>query len=690
MTMALDFRQLFEKSPNPYMVLDGNLCFVAANRAYLEITGSRLPELLGRNLFDVFPNDPSDPNNESVRLLRSSIESVLHTGKPDHLAVIPYRVACASGEPPQERFWSATHTPLLDAEGRVEYIVQHTVDVTNVETARAGGNEAGLLGRARAVQLANVTLDAELRHLRSLFDQAPGFVAVFRGPEHVLDIYNQAFAQLVGRQSMTGMRVREALSEVDPRIIAEALDTPYATGKAFTGREQKIALRRGRGERLEDVYLDVVCQPFYDARGHVAGIFVQGTDVTARKLLEDQRRDLERERSELLARETNLRAQAEEANRLKDEFLATVSHELRTPLSGVIGWLQLLRMRKLAAERRESVLDTVERNARALAQLVDDLLDVSRIVSGKMSLALQALEVARTVEAALEVVQPAAAAKGVALTSALDPNLTVLADPARLRQIIWNLATNAVKFTPRGGRVHVAVRRVESSAEISVTDTGVGISDSFLPFVFERFRQADGARTRRHSGLGLGLAIVKHLVELHGGTVSAESEGAGKGACFRVDLPIAVTRVLDRASNDHEADVDDVESSSELGGVRILLVEDDAEARQLVREILVDAGATVTLTGSVAEALTKLDESTPDLVLSDVGMPGADGFDLIRSIRARPKNRGGRVPAVALTAFARTEDRTRLLRAGFQAHVPKPVDIPELLAVLVTLAPHPS
>ncbi|AKV01399.1 two-component sensor histidine kinase [Labilithrix luteola] len=685
MPMALDYRQLFERSPNPYMVLDGNLCFVAANRAYLDVTASKLEDLVGRNVFDVFPNDPSDPNNESVRLLRSSIENVLKTGKAEHVALVRYRIARAPGEPPEDRFWSATHTPLLDETGKVAYVVQHTVDVTNVRTL--GSDQAWLLGRAFAVQQANVTLDAELRHLRSLFDQAPGFVAVFRGPEHVLEIHNQAFAQLVGPRSIAGARVRDALPEVDPRVIAETLDTPFATGKPFTGREQKIALRRGKRQRLENVYLDVVCQPFFDARGKVAGIFVQGTDVTARRLLEDQREALERERSELLARETSLRAQAEEANRLKDEFLATVSHELRTPLSGVIGWLQLLRMRKLADDRRAIVLDTVERNARALAQLVDDLLDVSRIVSGKMALTVQTLEVARTVEAALEVVQPAAAARGVTLTSALDTDLTVLADPSRLQQVVWNLVTNAVKFTPRGGRVHVAVRRIDSTVEISVSDTGMGIDEGFLPFVFERFRQADGGRTRRHGGLGLGLAIVKHLVELHGGTVSAESEGPGKGACFRVSLPIAVTRRFDRASNDHERDDEEEELAPELGGVRILLVEDDAEARQLVQEILVEAGATVTQTASVAEALSKLDESTPDLVLSDVGMPGQDGFDLIRRIRSRPKSRGGRVPAVALTAFARTEDRTRLLRAGFQAHVPKPVDIPELLAVLATLAP---
>ncbi|WP_434384743.1 ATP-binding response regulator [Melittangium boletus] len=395
----------------------------------------------------------------------------------------------------------------------------------------------------------------------------------------------------------------------------------------------------------------------------------------------------EHERERLLASEKASRQEAEEANRLKDEFLATVSHELRTPLTAMLGWVQVLRNGNLPPEKHARALETIERNARAQGQLIEDLLDVSRIMSGKLKLDVEPVEVSAVVEQALESVRPAADAKGLRIQTALDSTGNVMGDAHRLQQVVWNLLSNAVKFTPKGGRVQVFVERRDSSVEITVADTGPGISQEFLPHLFERFRQAEGTLTRRAGGLGLGLSIVKQLVEMHGGLVSAFSEGVGKGTTVTVRLPLSVAlrrEVAVPASlrDPHQG----IQCPPELSGLRVLILDDEQDTRELLRTLLEGCNARVITTASVDECLARLREERPDVLVSDIGMPGEDGYSLIARVRALPPSEGGRTPAVALTAYARVEDRTRVLLAGFHSHVPKPVEPVELLAVLASLS----
>ena len=391
------------------------------------------------------------------------------------------------------------------------------------------------------------------------------------------------------------------------------------------------------------------------------------------------------------AQNERLYRQAEESSRLKEEFLATISHELRTPLSAILGWARMLRLGQLSPEDSIKALDTIERNARAQAQLVDDLLDVSRIITGKLRMDVRPADPNAFIDAAVESVRPAADAKGVRVQKVVDTGaISIPGDPVRLQQVIWNLLSNAIKFTPRGGRVQIRSERVNSHLEIVVSDTGQGISEDFLPHVFDRFRQADQKTSRQHGGMGLGLAIVRHLVEMHGGTVRASSDGEGKGATFTVTLPISPVYQVDASGGRVHPGARDLmppdDPTDRLDGLRILAVDDEADTRELLRQGLEYCGAKVKVVGSAAEAIEALMSSVPDILISDIGMPGTDGFDLIRQVRALPPDRGAKVAAIALTAYTRIEDRLQALRAGYDMHVPKPVELAELCAVAASVA----
>jgi PAS domain S-box-containing protein len=390
------------------------------------------------------------------------------------------------------------------------------------------------------------------------------------------------------------------------------------------------------------------------------------------------------------AENERLYRQAEESSRLKEEFLATISHELRTPLSAILGWARMLRLGQLSADDTSKALDTIERNARAQAQLVDDLLDVSRIITGKLRMDVRPADPNAFIDAAVEAVRPAADAKGVRVQKVMDTGLiSIPGDPVRLQQVVWNLLSNAIKFTPRDGRVQIRSERVNSHLEIVVSDTGQGISADFLPYVFDRFRQADQKTSRHHGGMGLGLAIVRHLVELHGGTVSADSEGEGKGATFTVMLPISPVYQVDSSGGRVHPGARDLlppaDSADRLDGLRILVVDDEADTRELLKQGLEFCGATVKVAESAAEALDLLQVAVPDVLISDIGMPGTDGYAFIRQIRKLSRQGGGKVAAIALTAYTRIEDRLQALRAGYDMHVPKPVELTELVAVAASL-----
>ncbi len=380
--------------------------------------------------------------------------------------------------------------------------------------------------------------------------------------------------------------------------------------------------------------------------------------------------------------------EAQQANRMKDEFLAVLSHELRTPLNAIVGYANLLRGGLLGGQRADDAIVTLERNAKWLAQIVDDVLDVSRIVTGKLALDVQPVELPLIVENAIATVRPAADAKGVRVQTALDPRVgPVSGDPNRLQQVAWNLVSNAVKFTPRGGRVQVRLERVNSHVELSVSDTGIGIAPDFLPFVFERFRQADSSATRAAGGLGLGLAIVRHITEMHGGTVEAASAGQGQGATFTVRLPLMIVHPRRQASREHPR-TERVGSSAplaDLGGIRVLAVDDEPDALKLLQTLLEAAGAEVCAMSSSTAALDAIARVAPDVLVVDIGMPVMDGLAFIEAVRSSTDGKVRDVPAAALTAFARVEDRTRALQAGFEMHLAKPVDPAELVASIRTL-----
>jgi PAS domain S-box-containing protein len=473
--------------------------------------------------------------------------------------------------------------------------------------------------------------------------------------------------------------------------------------------ELAILARIRRGERVDhfetirlakdgrQLGVSITVSPIKDSTGHVVGASKVLRDITERKkteaALKKAAEDAEaanRERLQLLDSERAARSQAERASRMKDEFLATLSHELRTPLNAVLGWAQILRTGKLKVEELKQGLDTIERNARVQAQIIEDLLDMSGIISGKVRLAVKRIDLPAVLNESIDTVRATAEAKRIRLQSVVDPRAgPISGDPDRLQQVFWNLLNNAIKFTPNGGRVQVLLERVNSHIEVSVRDTGEGIATEFLPYVFNRFQQGDASTTRRHGGLGLGLAIVKQLVELHGGNVGVQSDGIGKGTTFTVHLPlIALHSEPDKERRHSQATPGENQPLPDLSlaNVHVLVVDDEVDARELVKRLLEMAGATVSMAGSASEAIESILAARPDVLVCDIGMPAEDGYSFIRQLRVLEESQERTLPAVALTAYARSEDRTKAIRSGFQNHLAKPVEPAELLAIVSSLA----
>ena len=428
------------------------------------------------------------------------------------------------------------------------------------------------------------------------------------------------------------------------------------------------------------LHISLTVSPITDRNGRIVGASKIAHDISERK-------QAEAEREQLLASERDALERAEAEARMKDEFLASLSHELRTPLNAIFGWANILRTSDDSVEIAEG-LEIIERNARAQTKMIEDLLDMSRIISGKVRLDVQRVDLISVINSTIESVKPMAAAKQIRLTSVLDPVAgPVSGDPARLQQVLWNLLTNALKFTQKSGRVHVVLERMNSQLEISVHDNGRGIPSDFLPYVFHRFRQADASTTREQRGLGLGLAIVKNLTELHGGSVSAKSPGVNKGATFIIALPMVMNVEAD-PNRRHPSTIgqERFAETLHLDGVRVLAVDDEADARHLIKRILSGCGAKVQTADSGEAARRFLREKKPDVLIMDIGMPNEDGYEAIGKVRQLPSEQGGKVPAIALTAFARSEDRRRAILNGFQMHVAKPVEPSELIAMVASLA----
>ena len=468
----------------------------------------------------------------------------------------------------------------------------------------------------------------------------------------------------------------------EPSIVLDVTDAALVS--AAGGDDEALRILRSLG------LLSYLCLPL-TVQGRTMGAITMARSDSGRRFDEEDVRIAEDAASRAALAVDNARAYEglQAANQLKDEFLATLSHELRTPLNAILGYSRMLRSGILKEDRREQALETLERNASSLTQMVEDVLDVSRIAAGKIRLHVQAVDLATVLRDALATVTPAADAKGVRLEPIFEAHIgPVSGDPDRLQQVIWNLLSNAVKFTPRGGRVQMRLQRVNSHVEVTVSDTGSGIREDFLPHLFERFRQGDSTTTRMHGGLGLGLAIAQRIVELHGGRIEAFSPGEGKGATFRVQLPIMIVHAEVEPERRVHPRVETRRAPAEfptLPDICVLAVDDDPDALTLVREILETAGARVRTATSGRAALESIEADVPDVLVSDLGMPGMDGFEMIQRIR-KMEGRARELPAAALTAYARSEDRAKALRLGFEMHLAKPIDPSELVAAVASLA----
>jgi PAS domain S-box-containing protein len=544
--------------------------------------------------------------------------------------------------------------------------LEHGADtylVEPVETEELIATIRALLRLRRA----EIELRERERQFQAILDQTPVILFMKTADGRYL-LANRGFERLTGRSTAELRGQRD--SDLFDRVVVEALTAHEADVLA---RHEPVEFEATLGlEPTERIYHQTKF-PLDDTSGRAYAVCTIATDITLRK-------QAERDYEALLEREQSARRDAEWANRAKDDFLAMLSHELRTPISAILGWAQVLTKIARDEETRGRALESIERNARQQLQLIDDLLDMSRVIAGKLRLDLRVVDLDSVVLAALETVRPAAQAKEIQMTSNLEPGTNaVMGDPDRLQQIFWNLLSNAVKFTPRGGSVEVRLSRSESRAELRIIDNGEGIAPDVIPFIFDRFRQADATTSRAHGGLGLGLAIVRHLVELQGGTVSAASLGRGQGATFTVALPLVPVRVLKPETGSSELRHDE---GPRCDGLRVLVVDDEPDGRELIARFLQSAGAAVETAGSVAAALAKLDHGSFDVILSDIAMPDDDGLALVKAVRAR----GIATPLIALTAHAGAKMRIRALTAGFNTYVAKPVEPAELTAVIVQQA----
>jgi PAS domain S-box-containing protein len=652
-----ELRALANSMPQLAWIASSDGTMMWYNERWQEYTGMDGQEMLGEGWRQVYAP-------EAIPAMLAHWRKSVDSGSPFEME---FPIRARDG---QFRWFLTRANPMRDASGRILRWFGTSTDVDQVKRV-----QEQLRDETNILELLNSTGTAlvQNRELHSLLQEVTDAATSISGARFGAFFYHGAGGD-GGRQAMhtlsgsppddfQGLPHPQVRSGLAVPVLARAGEV---VGTLFFGHPEPHMFN----ERTERIVGGVAAQ---------AGIAIDNA-----RMVEAAQRAAE-ERKVLLDRERSARAEAERSSQMKDEFLATLSHELRTPLTAILGWSQVLRRGNRTPEEQVRGLETIERNARAQAQLIEDLLDMGRITSGKVLLDMKLLMPSLVVDAALDAVRPAAEAKGIQLERDFAPSGHVAGDANRLQQVVWNLLTNALKFTPRGGAVRASIWEHEGHVHITISDNGVGIRSEFLPYVFERFRQADASTTRRHGGLGLGLSIVKHLVEQHGGTVSAASEGEGMGSSFTVRLPLASGEI--RAQRMHSpprserVPLPDM-GLRDLGGLRVLLVDDDADARDLISRILRDCHCHVQCAANAAEALALVRAGRYDVLVSDIGMPDVDGFELLSRIRALGPARGGALPAIALTAFARSEDRLYALESGFLDHVPKPIEPSELVATI--------
>lgn len=627
------FRELFDRMPQLGWTAraDGYIDFY--NRGWYEYTGTTLEEMAGWGWQSV--HEPT------------MLQSVMERWTASVAAGTDFEMEFPLRRHDGVFRWFLTRVrPLRDADGTIVRWVGINTDVTAVRELR------GSLERERA-------------NLRETFELAPAFMARVHGPQHIFEEANPSYMRLVGEgRPLLGRPVLEALPEIEGQGFLELLDNVYRTGTPFTGTEVPVKLRRG--DVVEERFVDFVYQATRDARGEIDGVFAHGTDVTAQV----------RARQQVELQAVELRR----ASHVKDEFLAMLSHELRTPMTAVLGWARLLRM-GLSAPEAAVAVEAIEQGAAAQAQLIEDVLDISRITSGKLTLERRALDFTAVANAAIVALHPTAAARKIEILTSFPPVIPPIAgDEGRLQQVIWNLVSNALKFTPKGGTVTIRLTHAGSSVRLSVQDTGQGIAEEFLPYIFEPFRQADTSTTRTHGGIGLGLSIVRTIVELHGGTVTAESAGKNRGATFTVELPVLESAPsMGEKPEARRRALDPLPATTLplLSNVVVLVVDDQDYTRDVAAAILRKAQATVHVAASVREGLQVLHDQQPDVIVCDIAMPEEDGYAFVRAVRAL-ETEARETPIVALTAYSRPHDRLQALNAGFSDYLKKPVDPAEL------------
>jgi PAS domain S-box-containing protein len=845
-----DFEALFDASPYPYLLLSApDLTVIGANAAYLRSTGKVAGEIIGRYVFDAFPENPADPGSTNIQEVRTSIERAIAAKLPDTTPFLRYAVPheTPEGRVFQEIYWSTVHTPVMDAAGEVAFVAQNAIDVTelyrfdkNVQVAQlrealTSKTSVQDFTRAQMHEAMTRILNDERSHLRTLFNQAPGFIAVLRGKAHVFELANEAYYQLVGHRDIIGKPVWQALPEVAGQGFEELLDGVFKSGQPYVGRRIKIKIQREAGGPLTENYIDLLYQPILDINGAVTGIFAQGHDVTetyrAYEELAEKVEQLEKSRarqalrlhladvlrhlfsaadiytqtSQLLGRHLNAsrvlfgdydvesrqvtyhsnfvsdgtaelngtfpsasfgaanfasledgttwicvdlehdprtsgpdtwptfssleiysavvvplsrsgtliacmfindkqprtwtdgevalvedvaerawnaveRMRAEEAlrqaDRRKDQFLAMLGHELRNPLAPISAAAELLQLAASDPERVRSASKIIARQVGHMTGIVDDLLDVARVTSGLVVLQKDEVDIKRVVSDAVEQIRPLIEARRHKLLVETAPqDATVSGDYKRLVQILANLVNNAAKYTPEGGEILVRMKATDSEVLVSVKDNGIGIEKSLLPNIFELFSQGERSSDRSQGGLGLGLSLVKSLVELHGGSVSAQSSGPGGGSAFTVRLP-RLARNTDAPLASHVKR----ELPFQAGSLRIMVVDDNADAATMLALLLEFNGHQVAVEHDPRQALQRANMEPFDAFLLDIGLPGMDGTELARRLRAMPTGR--RALMVAITGYGQHFDRSNALKAGFDHYFVKPIEPTKLLAVL--------